>query len=141
HIPLTYVSFDRFTRTSPGADGPKTFPNPLIGPDPFKPGDPAKPVYVRHGNKTLKITMLLDTGSACSMISRKQAALLGVTYSPDGKKLIGVPEKEQFSLTVSGIGGEKTATGFYIDRLALPTQKGEPPIIYGKAPVLVNDIS
>ena len=71
----------------------------------------------------------------------KQAQALGVRYSADGRKLIGPPDNEQFTLTVGGIGGSKSAIGFYLDRLALPVQKGEEPIIYGKAPVLVNDIS
>jgi len=141
HVPLTYVSFDRFTRCTPGAAPPATDANPLIGPDPFKPTDTAKPVFARYNGKTIKMTMLLDTGAVCSMISRKQAAALGVKYSADEKKLIGPPQKEQFTLTVGGIGGNKTATGFYLDRLALPVANGEQPIIYGKAPVLVNDIS
>jgi hypothetical protein len=141
HVPLTYVSFDRFTRCTAGAAPPTTAANPLIGPNPFKPAEGGKPVFARYNSKTVKMTMLLDTGAVCSMISRKQAEALGVKYSADEKKLIGVPEKEQFSLTVGGIGGNKSAVGFYLDRLALPTMNGEPPLIYGKAPVLVNDIS
>jgi hypothetical protein len=141
HVPLTYVAFDNFTRCTPGATPPTTGANPMIGPNPFNKDDHAKPVYVRFNGKTEKLTMLLDTGAVCSMISTKQAALLGVKYSADGKKLIGVPEKEQFQLTVGGIGGSKSAVGFYLEKLALPTEKGEPAIIYGKAPVLVNDIT
>jgi hypothetical protein len=141
HVPLTYVSFDRFTRCTPGGAPPTTSANPLIGPNPFKPNDSATPVFARFGGKTVKMTMLLDTGAVCSMISVKQAMALGVKYSSDEKKLIGLPDKEQFTLTVGGIGGNKTAVGFYLDRLALPASSGENPIIYGKAPVLVNDIS
>lgn len=113
----------------------------MIGPNPFKPNDPARPVVVRFGNKTAKLTMLLDTGAVCSMISRKHAAQLGVKYSSDGKKLLGVPEKQQFTLTIGGIGGNKSAVGFYLDHLTLPVAKDEQPIVYGKAPVLVSDIS
>jgi hypothetical protein len=141
HVPLTYVSFDRFTRCTVGGSPPTTSANPMIGPNPFKPNDPASPVFARFGNKTVKMTMLLDTGAVCSMISVKQALTLGVKYSADEKKLIGPPDKDQFTLTVSGIGGNKTAVGFYLDRLALPAANGDPPITYGKAPVLVNDIS
>ncbi len=141
HVPLTYVSFDRFTRCTAGGSPPTTSSNPMIGPNPFKPNDPTGPVVARFGNKTVKMTMLLDTGAVCSMISVKQAAALGVKYSTDEKKLIGPPEKDQFTLTVSGIGGNKTAVGFYLDRLALPATNGDSQITYGKAPVLVNDIS
>jgi hypothetical protein len=140
HVPLTYVSFDRFTRTTPGG-GTTTAANPLIGPDPFKSGDSQRPVTMQFHGKSGAMTMLLDTGAVCSMISRKQAAALGVTYSADEKKLLGAPEKEQFSLTVGGIGGSKSAVGFYLDQLTLPADKGEEAIVYGKAPVLVNDIT
>ena len=55
-------------------------------------------------------------------------------------RLIGVPDNQQFSLSVGGIGGNKTAIGFFLDTLALPTREGQ-PLTYAKAPVLVNDIS
>jgi hypothetical protein len=84
--------------------------------------------------------MLLDTGAACSMISKKKAAELGVTYGPDGDTLTGVPAKEQFSLDVGGIGGSKRSTGFYLDVLALPAKAGQ-PVVYAKAPVLVSDVT
>ena len=141
HVPLCYVSFDRFARVTATGSPPTTSGNPMIGPDPFKPHDPARPVVARYGNKTAKLTMLLDTGAVCSMISRKHAALLGVKYSADEKKLLGVPEKQQFTLTIGGIGGNKSAVGFYVDHLTLPVAKDEQPIVYGKAPVLVSDIS
>ena len=88
HVPLTYVSFDRFTRSTPGTSPPATAANPLIGPDPFKPDDTAAPVFAKYNGKTIKMTMLLDTGAVCSMISRKQAQALGVRYSTDEKKLL-----------------------------------------------------
>jgi hypothetical protein len=113
----------------------------MIGPNPFKANDPAQSVTARYGNKNEKLTMLLDTGAVCSMISRKHAEQLGVRYSADSKKLLGVPEKEQFTLTIGGIGGNTSAVGFYLDHLELPTAKGEQPIVYGKAPVLVHDIT
>jgi hypothetical protein len=141
HIPLSYVSFDRFARTTPTGLPPATSANPMIGPNPFKPNDPARSVVARYGNKTAKLTMLLDTGAVCSMISIKQAAQLGVKYSADGKTLLGVPGKQQFTLTIGGIGGNKSAVGFYLDHFALPAAKEEQPIVYGKAPVLVSDIS
>src|SRR5688500_5095414 len=73
-VPLTDVSFARFTRTTPaGAQGPMPAPNPLLGPGPFKPTPAVKPIVVRHGNKTASVTLLLDTGAAASIISEKVA--------------------------------------------------------------------
>lgn len=144
HVPLTMVSFARFTQMVPAdAPGPELAASPMIGPNPFKPGDGGDArtsVAARHGGKSVKMTMLLDTGAACSMISKKSAAALGVRYSDDGSKLIGVPEKEQFSLAIGGIGGQKESRGFYIDVLSIPTQEGQ-PLTYAKAPVLVTDIT
>jgi hypothetical protein len=140
-VPLTYVSFARFTRITPrGAPGPALAANPMIGPDPFQPGDRNPAVAARYKGKSARMTMLLDTGAACSRISTSKAAELGVTYADDGKTLLGVPVKEQFSLDVGGIGGTKKSTGFYLDILALPAKSGE-PIVYAKAPLLVSDIT
>lgn len=146
-VPLTYVSFERFTRVTPaGAAGPVVVANPVIGPDPLKPaaaaadGRNAGAVVARHKGKATRLTMLLDTGAACSMISVAKAAELGVTYDEDTGTLAGALAKEQFSLSVGGIGGMKTAQGFYLDVLALPAQAGE-PIVYAKAPVLVSDVT
>ena len=88
---------------------------------------------------------LLDTGAAASMISRANAASLGVTYvdgtfGTDHPKLAGVPADQQFTLTVGGVGGSKKAAGFFLDELRLPTTEGQ-PLIYKRAPVLVSDIT
>jgi hypothetical protein len=140
-VPLTYVSFARFTRVAPaGAAGPVMAANPMIGPDPFKAGDRSSAVAGTYKGKAVRMTMLLDTGAACSMISVKKAAELGITYAADGTTLMGVPAKEQFSLDVGGIGGTKKSTGFYLDLLTLPAKSGE-PIVYAKAPMLVSDVT
>jgi hypothetical protein len=140
-VPLTYVSFARFTTLKPaGAKGPVVVANPLIGPDPFNSTDRARPVVAKHKGKSVPLTMLLDTGAACSMISSKKAAELGVKYAQDGKTLLNVPTNEQFSLDVGGIGGSKRSSGFYIDVLTLPAKEGE-PVVYAKAPVLICDIT
>ena len=140
-VPLTYVSFARFTKVSPpGAPGPSMAANPMIGPDPFTARPSAKPVIISYSGKSTSLTMLLDTGSTCSMISVKKAAELGIKYAEDGTTLIGAPAQEQFSLDVGGIGGSKKSTGFYLDVLRLPAKAGE-PIVYAKAPVLVSDIT
>jgi len=175
HIPLTYVSFQRFTRTTPpGAPPPALLPNPMIGPDPLKaaaasapttaptsrvsqgwragsngkrvltlggsaPANPTIPMVAYNG-RSASITFLLDTGSAASLISRRTADQLGIHYTPDGSKLEGIPENQQFSLTIGGIGGNKTAAGFYLDSLSLPTRERQ-PIVFKRAPVLVHDIS
>src|SRR5439155_26560832 len=74
HVPLTYVSFARFTRISPaGATGPTVYANPMIGPDPFSPNGAHKPIVVKYHGKSVSGTFLFDTGAATSMISTKLA--------------------------------------------------------------------
>jgi hypothetical protein len=51
-----------------------------------------------------------------------------------------VPENEQFTLTVGGVGGTKKSAGFFLDTLVIPTREND-PIVYKKAPVFVTDIS
>ena len=130
-----------YSRITPaGSVGPNTAGNPMIGPDPFQPADHASPVRVTYHGRATTLTMLLDTGSACSVISTAKAKELGVTYAYVGTTLLGIPKAEQFSLPVGGIGGIKTSTGFYLDLLTLPAKTGD-PIIYAKAPLLVSDIT
>jgi hypothetical protein len=139
HIPLTYVSFAKFTKTTPaGAQGPNLSPNPMIGPDPFKPNPQVKPVIIKHGNKTARAALLLDTGAAASILSARIAAQLGLTVNGDG--IAGVPQDQQFSLMIGGLGGAKNAPGTFFDRLELPTREGA-PIAYERAPFLVMDVS
>ncbi|MBC7785221.1 MAG: aspartyl protease family protein [Burkholderiales bacterium] len=144
-IKLSYVDFTRFTRVEPaGAKRPVMAGNPMIGPHPFQKVEPAKneaakPVVIGLGKHEAKLTMLLDTGAAASMISTKTASQLGITVGDDGW-LIGVPRAKQFQLPIGGIGGSSNVTGFIADSLTLPVAKGE-PIIYSGAPVLVKDIS
>jgi hypothetical protein len=144
-VKLTYVSFRRFTKTSAGAEPPSIARNPMIGPDPFGAGDRTPGLVASHGGKSVSGTWLLDTGAAASMISRANAAKLGITYvagtdGTDHPKLAGVDEKKQFIMTVGGIGGSKKSAGFYLDRLSVPTIGG-PPVVFDHAPVLVADIS
>jgi predicted aspartyl protease len=143
HVMLSYASFERFTTTEPaGAQGPTLADNPFVGPSPVPAGKNAKanvpPVVVTLGHRQSSGSWLLDTGAAASIISTAQAERLGVTYN--GATLRGVPEKEQFSLTVGGIGGMKKAAGFFLDTLTLPTRERD-PIVYKRAPVLVLDIT
>ena len=147
HIKLSFASFKPFTKTTPAtAEPPAVFANPFIGPNPLKPaGDATPPVIVTHKGKSSAGSWLLDTGAAASMISRKQAAAVGVTYAAatfgtDHPKLDGVPEDRQFTMTVSGIGGAKKAAGFYLDKLALRMREGQ-PLVYIRAPVLIADIT
>lgn len=141
HIHLTPISFAEFTQMIPaGAQPPALAPNFFIGPDPLRPGDRTPPVIVQYHGKSAPITMLLDTGAVTSMISRKTAAALGVTYSADDSTLVGIPADQQFSLEVGGFGGQKTAKGFYLDVMQISTDKVQ-PMRYLKAPVLVSDIT
>jgi hypothetical protein len=145
-VKLTYVSFRRFTKTSTGAEPPAIWRNPMIGPDPFGAGAGRTPgMMASHGRKSVSGTWLLDTGAAASMISRENAAKLGITYiaATDGTNhptLAGVDEKKQFIMTVGGIGGSKKSAGFFLDKLSVPTIGG-PPVVFDHAPVLVADIS
>ncbi|HEY1687221.1 MAG TPA: hypothetical protein VGG19_20845 [Tepidisphaeraceae bacterium] len=140
-VPLKLVSFSNFTKIIPAAaQGPEISPNPIIGLDPLGVlATGPTPLAQFHG-KSAKISMLLDTGSVSSMISRRVAAELGVTYSADESTLVGVPADQQFSLDIGGIGGQKTSRGFYLDCLQIPTDSKR-PLRYFKAPVLVSDIT
>jgi hypothetical protein len=147
HVKLSYVSFSQFTKTSPaGAQPPTMWANPLIGPNPFYPeGDHTGSILVMEHGKTSAGSWLLDTGAAASMISRHEAAALGVTYvaGSDGSghpRLDGVPADRQFVMSVGGVGGIKKAAGFFLDKLSVPTMEG-PPITFVHAPVLVCDIT
>ena len=152
HVRLTYVSFADFTRTEPPqGPGPTLAPNPFIGPGPQVGERPVKsevkapPVVAGYKGKTQAGSWLLDTGAAASILSEKQAAQLGVTYVADTKgtakpKLAGVPEKDQFTLPIGGVGGSTTVAGFYLDTLTIPTAEGD-PLVYKRAPVLVKDIT
>jgi hypothetical protein len=147
HVKLTYVSFADFTKISPStAQGPAIGWNPMIGPSPFANREDRTPgVSWMHAAKSGTGTWLLDTGSAVSMISRKKAAELGVTYVP-GTDRTGQPKlsaaagQKQFVMTVGGIGGSKKSAGFFLDRLVIPTMEGK-GIIFDHAPVLVADIT
>lgn len=135
---LTMVDFARFTQTEPrGSVVVDNAPNPMIGPHPFQ-RDAAKPIVLSHRGKSANATMLLDTGSAASMISTAKAKELGLVFDAKGA-LANVPAKEQFTLPIGGIGGSADVPGCYIDALVLPAA-GQ-PIRYVKVPVLIKDIT
>jgi len=138
-IPLTMVDFDRFTQLEPkGAPAVHGSANPMIGPDPFHSGDAHSVTITLHG-KIAKLTMLLDTGSASTMISMAKAKELGLDVSPTGQ-INNVPAKARFSLPIGGIGGSADVNGCFVDSLELPVNRGE-PVRYIKAPVLVKDVT
>ncbi len=147
HVKLSFASFQRFTTLEPAtAQWPTLADNPFIGPNPTLANAPPVPaVTVTHNGKQSTGSWLLDTGAAASMISKKQAEKLGITYvegteGTGSPKLNGVPDDRQFTFTVGGVGGSKKSAGFFIDSLALPTQEKD-PIVYRGAPVLVSDIT
>jgi hypothetical protein len=141
HVPLTPVSFARFTRIQPkDATGPSLSPNPMIGPDPFKAaGDARQPVRVTYRGNTVGGTFLLDTGAVTSIISTGLARQLNLKVSDSGA-LPDVPKQQQFQLTIGGLGGGKQSAGTFFDRVELPTREGR-PIAFVKAPLLVSDVS
>jgi hypothetical protein len=147
HVKLSYASFARFTKTTPAtAQPPAIAGNPMIGPNPLHPeGDTTPALVATHHGKSVAQSWLLDTGAAVSMISRREAAALGVTYVAGSEesghpKLMGPSTDRQFIMTVGGIGGSKKSAGFFLDKLSLPTFEGK-PIVFVHAPVLVADIT
>jgi hypothetical protein len=145
HIKLSFADFTRYTTTiPPTAPAPSMAANPFIGPSPLLPAgatDRTPPVIaISHGQR-IACSFLLDTGAAASMISEAHAAELGVKVDPaDSSHLLGVPDDRQFKLSIGGIGGMKTAPGFYLDKLIVPTTEGQ-PITFLHAPLLVSDIT
>jgi hypothetical protein len=162
HVQLRYASFERFTQTTPvGAEGPTLHENPFIGPDPVASLDPSAPldstpgVTIALGATQATGSFLFDTGSAASFISTDLAAMLNVRYRP-GTRGTANPQLEvfdpgnpgapgallpnQFQFTISGIGGDQRAAGFFLDSLRVPTIEGD-PLNFSGAPVLVVDIS
>jgi len=134
HLKLNFASFARFTKIKPAIAAPPAIAaNPMIG------------LVAMHDGKTISGTWLLDTGSAVSMISHKEAAELGVTYigqteDTNHPRLTGPSTQRQFIMTVGGIGGSKKSAGFFLDKLSLPTMEGS-AIVFDHAPVLVADIT
>jgi hypothetical protein len=134
------VSFERFTKTAPaGAKGPDLNANPMIGPDPFAEQDRHPGVAITRNGKRVTGTFLLDTGAATSMISVKMARQLGIDVDDDGTTH-GISKGKTFQLAIGGLGGQKTPTGLFFDRLELPTREGK-PIAYVNAPLLISDIT
>ena len=148
HVSLSYGDFGPFTSVDPkGATRPVTTANPFIGRAPTLATNITRErdIVIAHNGKTSRGAWLLDTGAAASMISKAQAAALGIRYKTtadgsDGTELEGVPRDKQFTLTIGGIGGQKTAAGFLLDEMRIPTAEGD-PLVYKPAPVLVADIT
>ncbi len=162
HVRLRYASFERFTETTPvGAEGPTLLHNPFIGPDPvaaLEPGaapDNTPGVTIALGANQATGSFLLDTGSAGSFVSSALAEMVNVRYragtrgtsdpqlevfDPNKPSAPGTLLPNQFQLTISGIGGDQRAAGFFLDSLRVPTMEGD-PLNFVSAPVLVVDIS
>ena len=147
HVVLSYVDFAPFTRVEPaGSQAPTGAANPFIGPNPFVgTGRKIPPAVAVHRGKSTPGSWLLDTGAAASMISKRQAAAIGITYRAGTEGTIspvldGVEAERQFALTVGGIGGSKKSAGFMMDELRIPTREGD-VLVYKGAPVLVMDIT
>ena len=137
HVTLSYGNFDRFTQTTPaGAPPPTLRENPFMGPNPVRQLDPNPPpdttpaVKLGFGAASTEASLLLDTGAAASAISIAKAQSLGVTYDPahpigsDDPRLLGVPQSEQFTLTIGGTGGTFEVAGFFLDSMLVRTQEG-----------------
>jgi hypothetical protein len=153
HVMLSYASSARFGRIEPaGAPAPAGAEVPFVGPSPYALLDGSKnakadapEVVVTLNGRQSAGSWLFDTGAFVSVLSSQQARNLGVTYAKGTEgsrspKLDGVPADDQFIYAISGVGGERSAAGFFLDALILPTREGD-PIIYKKAPVLVHDFT
>lgn len=147
HVDLSLVDFSPFTGVEPaGSPMPTAAANPFIGPNPFiRTGPRIPPAVAAHHGKTSEGSWLLDTGAAASIISKRQAAALGVNYRAGTEGTLmpvldGVDAARQFALTVGGIGGAKKSAGFIMDELRIPTREGD-VLVYKGAPVLVADIT
>ncbi|MEF8787698.1 MAG: retropepsin-like aspartic protease [Planctomycetota bacterium] len=92
---------------------------------PFVPG-----AALQNGNRTRRLDLLLDTGGAVSLISRKVARELGVKL-----------EQPRFTAPVLGVGGEgpMELEGYWLDRLVVPT-RGDGALVFEKVPFFVVDI-
>ncbi len=173
HIKLSMASFDRFTTVTPaGAPGPVLAANPFIGPNPIltmegDTSDTTPGVKATFAGANVTGSWLLDTGAAASMISTAKAAALGIEVQYEEREEIDIfgeitlvqfpvlyhngqrmSDSDQFTLTISGIGGQKTVAGFYLDELLIRTMEGDANndndlahLRYTFAPVLVNDIT
>jgi hypothetical protein len=164
HVKLSSVAFNRFTSVTPtGAIGPVLANNPFIGPNPVLQLDPHPPVdntpqvKVSINGLTTQGSFLLDTGSAASLISTTLAAQLHIfnqnPNDPSSPLVFNAPGTSsplvpnQFQLTVTGVGGDVTRNGFYLDSLFLPTiegggRDGDPRNVRMlHVPVLVDDIT
>ncbi len=170
HVKLSYGDFEQFTQMTPStAEGPTLHANPFIGANPVAqlsgtiPASSPPGVTISLGDLSTTGSFLLDTGAAASMISSKLAASLHVrdapgtegtanpvleTFDPDHPLLPGTALSDQFSLTVTGIGGDTKVAGFFLDSLVVPTMEAgsssaDDPnnLRYLSAPVLVSDIS
>src|SRR5438105_3955695 len=133
---------DHRSRSKTSASGaPKisAFPSRYFSPSPTSRKAAGTPMLVTPNRsdhpprKSATGTFLLDTGAVTSMISTKLAKQLGIDLDADNKPR-GLPKEQTFDLSVGGMGGEKSSTGLYFDRLELPTREGE-PIAFGKAPL------
>jgi hypothetical protein len=168
HVELYLKSFDRFTQTTPvGATGPVLSANPFIGPDPLAALEGVSPlpttppgITVSLGGSQVTGTFLLDTGNQTTSISSALALTLGVRYWAPGDPGYdpAVPAMlvmaadgsliaNQFSATLSGIGGTTTIAGFHLDSLLVRTMEGDPLVDsdpnhlnFVSAPVFVQDI-
>jgi hypothetical protein len=136
HISLRYESFAPYTRTEPASAQP-----PTLAENPFIDG-----VVVAMGKNTSTGGWLLDTGAAASMISSAQAAKLGVKYvqgteGTDDPKLAGVPENEQFTLTIGGVGGRRRRRPVFISTRSRSRRASAIRSSTKRRPVFVTDIS
>jgi hypothetical protein len=150
-VKTTYADFSSFTT---GGTPPSLTHNPFIGNSPLDP-TPASPqpgIKITHNTAQSEGNWLFDTGGAASMMSLVTAATHGVSYSTvagegfgeTNATLVGVLPDEQFTLSLTGVGGEVKIAGFVVHELILPAYLPSDVLVHLKftdVPILVADIT
>jgi len=166
-IQMSFADFSRFTQTlqddgqgnmtpiDPAVSGPSLADNPFIGPNPLAGGGGVgvgvnSGVRISFDGMSSTGSWLFDTGASASIVSTGHANAVGVQYRAGAGPGSFLPRLErisdgtllpnQFTLTIGGIGGSTTVSGFFADSLVVPTIEGD-PLEYLPAPMLVADIT
>jgi len=106
-IPTPHVTIKlRFVDFSNREHPDNVPPLPVLAPNPVMDG-----LTLLHQGRQSQGTWLLDTGGTISLISTRQARLLGITES----------QTPAFTLPVGGVGSMTTIPGYQFDRLIVPT--------------------
>ncbi len=123
-VPLNLVNFNRMNNPKDRGSKPDLAPNPVI-----------ENIVTQQRGRNFKGDWLLDTGAMVSIISTKQAILLGL-IDVDGEPM----ERVTFQIPLGGISGRATvADGFVIEHMTVPAAGGK-QITYRNVHAVVHDV-